>query len=1185
MNKKTELENLLFKEEISVCCIQETHLTENKHFKVRGYQTYRSDRLDRHKGGIMTLVRNNISACQKKVFMEGAEYQLIWIKVKETELNILNYYCQNDRPLSLETIEIPESNFISWGYDHINTRGEEIEDWQDDNKLILVNRPDDPPSFYSRRWKTTSTPDLAFATDDVHKETKRTVGDQLGGSDHKPVILSLNRSLERKFIPARWNYKKAKWGLFRHRTNVLIKDLRVEGRDINNVVLDFNKQILQAAQEYIPRGARSDYKSYWTTDLQDLEDSLNSARVLAETQPCDENQIKLQEAKAKFLRAKIQAKRQSWRNKTASLNMERDSMKLWKLVGALNEDRGQDNNITLEKKGQILTGKQAANTLADNYKAESNISVQPEQQREARRELRKGSRNTNRSSKQAISVKELQKALRKLKRRKSPGPDEITNEMLKNLGNSALAKLLQVYNSSWETGDVPQIWREAIMMPILKKGKDKKKAASYRPISLTSCVVKTLERIINQRLLHHLETEQIIAPQQAGFRRFFSTEDQVTYLSQEIEDAFQEQKVVLAAWIDLQKAFDKVWKDGLLVKMQRCGITSQMHAWISSYLHNRKARVSVNGKKGKSFLLRHGVPQGGVLSPTLFLIFINDLIQDQPTGVHAALYADDLVMWSKEEHATTASYRIQQAADKLMEWAERWNVTVNKEKSSTTLFSLSTKQKSFPIKLRDSTLTCEDEVTYLGVTFDRRLTWKPRVTKAEEKARRKLAITRKLAGTSWGANGKILKQVYQGSVRPHLEYGSTAWTTTAKTHQQTLDKVQNQALRIITGSMKSTPITAMEDVTDIQPLTDRRDAKILMQADKIKCMPHHPMRERFSKPIRTRLKRRSFLHESRRLDKTWASKLPSTETMDPEDLYQPWTNSLTNLSICTEVPQVGQTEDQDELTKRNLTLAMIDDIYPREAWIHVYTDGSATNAVMNGGAGVLICTPEGERQELGAPTGKHCSNYSAEVQALMTATERVAETTSECRQVVFLTLTDARSALEALEQDKLPQLTKKLEQLNTFPRVVLQWVPAHCGIIGNETADRLAKEGAKSQQEENLVTYKEKRSLIKAAFRPTPSRDAYHTLDRGQQSTILRLRTGHCRLKSHLHRKFKLTPSPDCACREEETPRHILQDFPQYSNIRRETWPVVTDLQTKLHGNKEELLKTSTFIELTGLAI
>ena len=119
--------------------------------------------------------------------------------------------------------------------------------------------------------------------------------------------------------------------------------------------------------------------------------------------------------------------------------------------------------------------------------------------------------------------------------------------------------------------------------------------------------------------------------------------------------------------------------------------------------------------------------------------------------------------------------------------------------------------------------------TYLGVKFDKRQTWKPHITQAEGKARKKLAMMRKLAGTSWGASEQILKTVYQGTVRPHLEYNSTAWSTTAKTNQQALDKVQNQALRIITGATKSTPISFMEKLTGIQPLQERRRGKGVYQ--------------------------------------------------------------------------------------------------------------------------------------------------------------------------------------------------------------------------------------------------------------------------------------------------------------------------------------------------------------------
>ena len=143
----------------------------------------------------------------------------------------------------------------------------------------------------------------------------------------------------------------------------------------------------------------------------------------------------------------------------------------------------------------------------------------------------------------------------------------------------------------------------------------------------------------------------------------------------------QEQKLVLVSWVDLQKAFDKVWMEGLLVKLLRNGIASNIFNWIKSYLYNRRARVSVDRIHNKKILLRHGVPQGGVLSPTLFLLFINDLVSELPKGVKAALYADDLVIWCKEEYATTATYRMQLAADKLNSWTEKWCVAVNKDKS------------------------------------------------------------------------------------------------------------------------------------------------------------------------------------------------------------------------------------------------------------------------------------------------------------------------------------------------------------------------------------------------------------------------------------------------------------------------------------------------------------------------
>ena len=1193
-NKRLELQHILHEKQVDICCIQETHLKKGMPFRVRGYrcEQFRHDREHTTKGGILTLVRNNINALPLDHHMADSEFQEIQVKTETADFNIVNFYGPDSQPLSLDSINMQATSKVivgdfnshsqSWGYDHMNSRGEEVENWQDDNRLILLNSPHDQPTFYSRAWRTTTTPDLAFCTEDM-RNVKREVGDPLGGSDHRPVFLTLGLETTQSTLP-RWNYKKAKWGLFSHRTSELTKDIRVQGRDINMVVREFNAGILKAAKETIPRGARKSYKPYWSTELQELEDNMTEARREAETNPSEQNNIKLQASKATFLRHKLQAQRRSWRDKTSSLNMEKDGRKLWRLTKQLNDESGGRGTVTLMEDGKVLTGKDAADKFADSYANESNIPIRPKQQREARREQRERQNTapTVEPMTQQLVLHELKSALKTLKVRKAPGPDGISNEMLTHLGSAALKKLLEIFNSSWERGTLPQIWREAIMTPIHKSGKDPKRATSYRPISLTSCVVKTMERMVNKRLQWYLETKGILASEQAGFRSCRSTEDQVTYLSQEVEDAFQESKQTFVMWIDLQKAFDKVWTDGLLVKLLRAGVNSRMYSWIRTFLFNRRARVALDQTHSKKILLRHGVPQGGVISPTLFLLFINDLVEELPRGVKAALYADDLVMWCKEEYSTTATYRMQQAADKLNAWAEDWCVSISKEKSSTTLFTKSTVQKAGTIRLGDTTLKEEKVVTYLGVTFDKRQTWNPHIEKAVGKARRRLAILRKLAGTTWGANEKILKTVYQGMVRPHLEYGSTAWSTAAKTNLSKLDKVQNQALRIMTGAMKSTPIQEMEKTTCIQPLNQRREAKTLMQGMKFRCLPEHPMNERLNRYTKNRLSRRSFVHEVKRLERLHAEALPTEVTpLHPPDT---WIQRQPSPFIQKSVQYVIPGEGQECAVKRAHTLAMIEECYPEEAWIHVYTDGSATQAVANGGAGILVKYPGGQSTTASFATGKHCTNYGAETKALLQAARIIQSSEDLCEQVVFFS--DALSVLQALESDSLPQLSKEMAKVGETRRVTLQWIPAHCGIPGNERADELAKQGAHEDQPDNSVSYAEERSLIKALYNPWKERDDYCLLSRAQQVILIRLRTGHNRLNAHMSRKLKLALTSTCPCgTEDQTTEHVLQTCPLHREVRQQVWPTATSLRTKLYGNRQDLMDTTTFIQRCGLTV
>ena len=251
--------------------------------------------------------------------------------------------------------------------------------------------------------------------------------------------------------PPRWNYKKANQNKFQVGTDELTKDIRTEGKNTNNVVKIFNASILKAAKESIPRGVRKDYKPYWCDEIKKTHDTLTRAREEAEANPSQENNTKLQYTKAKNLRTKLQCQRQGLREKTSSLNMEKDTKKLWNLTKALNDEGSKGNKITLEDEGITITGKAAANVFAKGYEAESNINIPLSRKEEVRQDERDSSKTAAQDIVQRdITMPELRKSINMLKNKKI---------------------LLNIFNLSWSQGQVPQIWKEAIMMPILMKGK------------------------------------------------------------------------------------------------------------------------------------------------------------------------------------------------------------------------------------------------------------------------------------------------------------------------------------------------------------------------------------------------------------------------------------------------------------------------------------------------------------------------------------------------------------------------------------------------------------------------------------------------------------------------------------------------------------------------------------------
>ena len=314
-----------------------------------------------------------------------------------------------------------------------------------------------------------------------------------------------------------------------------------------------------------------------------------------------------------------------------------------------------------------------------------------------------------------------------------------------------------------------------------------------------------------------------------------------------------------------------------------------MLRWIEQYLKKRTGRVSLQGIHSREAPFRHGVPQGGVLSPTLFILFVNSIQHVIEPRVKAAIYADDLAIIATESEIGTAQVRLQSCLNRLEKWSEDWAMTINTTKTTYTVFSLSPKHQNIKLNMNKTPLRKEENPCYLGVVFDPRLTWNKQMDKVQTKGVRRAALIKKLSGTSWGANMSVLKKAYIGYVRPAVEYGIATWGNASKGNFQKAERVQNQCLRIITGGMKSTPINEMEALTGLHSIEDRKDQKTMNQFAKFQHLKAHPMHIRVNKGEKSRLKQSSFSSSARYLRRSLDTpSLEPNKEMEVTNACPPW---------------------------------------------------------------------------------------------------------------------------------------------------------------------------------------------------------------------------------------------------------------------------------------------------------
>jgi hypothetical protein len=424
-----------------------------------------------------------------------------------------------------------------------------------------------------------------------------------------------------------------------------------------------------------------------------------------------------------------------------------------------------------------------------------------------------------------ISEEEVKKQLLLLKPGKSAGPDEIPSVLLNRLANELANPITRIFKKSLESGKLPSDWKTATVIPIYKGG-TKHSTNSYRPISLTCICCKILERLIKQFLMSYLEDNALLSASQHGFR---SNKSCLSNLLLSLEDwtkVVDDGFIIDTVYIDFKKAFDSVPHQRLLYKLKLYGITGKLLLWLENFIKDRIQRVQVNGSLSNWEKVVSGVPQGSVLGPILFLLYVNDI----PARIDCKLlmFADDLKIWQPIKQLGDINL-LQKNLDTLQDWSERWLLKFNTSKCMT--MRIGRQNSTFPnaYHLNGVNLPIIDKERDLGVIVSNSLKAENQCLRASQKA---MSVLRRIKRTFPIITQEAFTKIYPAFVRPHLEYCIQAWRPWLIKDKLLLENVQRRATKLVVG-LRDVDFCRREQILGLYPLSYRQTRGDLILAFKI----------------------------------------------------------------------------------------------------------------------------------------------------------------------------------------------------------------------------------------------------------------------------------------------------------------------------------------------------------------
>lgn len=806
---KLELLQFLKAHCIDVMLISETHFTEKHFFNLPGYTLYDTKHPSGNaRGGSAILIRSRIkhyvhnnfctdyiqatSICLDE-YLKGLTLSAIYCppRHKITEQQYQEFF----QSLGQKFLVAGDFNakHTYWGSRLISPKGRTL--WNITNRLGLDVVSSGTPTYWPSDIR--KIPDVIdFAVIKTLKRNQLTIESSLDlSSDHSPTIVSISYVPSTEVTPPdkltskRTNWLKYKQYLSSHISlNVLLKT----EDQINNAVTKFSLLLSQAAAAATPTSPTgSSSHTQFKCAPKHIEELIKRKRqIRRDWQNHRSPNLKKQltmitRCLQEQLRQKDQRDLQQFVESLAPTKSTNYS--LWRAVKCLKRPVLSEPPIRLPNgnwaRSDAEKGGAFAIHLKNVFTPNPSVNNSPLPQLHAQCN----------SHAPIIRVKMLADEIKTLNEKKAPGPDMVTPKMVKELPPIAISHLLHIFNAILRTSHFPHDWKLSQIKMIPKPGKDPSNVASYRPISLLSVLSKLFEKLLIKLILPQIIEKGVIPDHQFGFREKHGTIEQVHRIVNSIKDTFEKKQYCSAVFLDITQAFDKVWHEGLISKLQHF-LPTKVHNLLKNYLTSRKFVVKHKSFISREFEILAGVPQGSVLGPLLYILYTADMPKNDRTLI--STFADDTAIMCSHPNPDMATQYVQNHLNTLNDWLHRWKIKVNESKCCHLTFTL--RRSTCPaLQMNGQVIPACSDTKYLGMHLDRRLTWSKHIQSKITQIKIKKAELNWLISRESKLNLNYKVQLYKSIIKPIWTYGIELWGTASPSNVEKLQRVQSKILRQI----------------------------------------------------------------------------------------------------------------------------------------------------------------------------------------------------------------------------------------------------------------------------------------------------------------------------------------------------------------------------------------------------